>query len=992
MKSSCLLPALAFLLAALAHADAQNLKRPALENNPKPGESVIVERGAHHRVWKQARLATRHGGQLVTNVSSYTELGSGLHRWDEQQEKWVDAEAKIEIVGNSALGRSAAHQVAFAGNANTAGAIDFLTPDGKRLRSHVLGIAFFDAATGQSEMIGELKDSAGELHAPNVVIYPEAFDGLKADLRYTYRLGGFEQDVILYENPPLPQGFGPETRLEVWTEFIEAPASTIRQKARAGMTDDTLDFGAMQTAASKVFALGMEPESQSSAPAAKRWLTTEGGRTFLIEAVRLQSVQRELEKLPAGKGHARANPPPPRNGPLDRVFPSAPPVRQARQDGRQQKFKLAVVEKAPAKLAQVRPALVLDYNLTASLTNYTLKSDTTYVVSNAVNFYETTTVEGGCVVKVAKTNVAGLVFQGPVVWDTDLYRPAVFTAVDDHSVGESIGSGALSGYYGGTYLQFQAANGDPTHFRVSHARTGLSASTYNPTIRHAQFVQCSNSLALDFSATAQVNLQNALFTDVHSVFDGQCLFSGAHLTVHRCTNFYAGNATPTVNLLNSLVVHLGSWGDTEPTLTSCHTGSVSTIFQTVGAAAHYLAADSIHRNAGTTTGLSAGLLADLKKLTTYPPVVITGMVASDLTLLPQAQRDADVPDRGYHYPPLDYALGHAGISNATLIATGGVALATYAPSYAAYGIGVIGSAQLHVEGSPANLNRIVRYNTVQEQANTNWSAAPGPQFKNVTGTHARFRFTEFAVLAQDTDHIRGDETGGGTFLIRDCQFAGGRNNSAYPDVYYTNCLFRRVNNELTPTDNYISASYDGCLFRGGRLYLANDGGFVTAELHNNLFDETLVETNWVDTVNSHNAYTTNVARLTPFSSSSVVLSLTNIPFVAGPLGNYYLPTNGVATNLFNAGSTNAHLLGFYHYTTTTNQAKEGTSWLDIGFHYIAVNASGQPIDTDADGLPDYLEDANGDGVLDHRETKIADASDPGLRVFITKPRDGGTIP
>ena len=126
--------------------------------------------------------------------------------------------------------------------------------------------------------------------------------------------------------------------------------------------------------------------------ATKRWLTVDG-RTFLVEAVRLLSVKRELDKLPAGKGHARANPQQPLNAPLERVFPAAPPARQARQDSSQQKFRLAAVEKAPAKLAQVRPALVLDYNLTASLTNYILKGDTTYVVSNAVNFYETTTIE-----------------------------------------------------------------------------------------------------------------------------------------------------------------------------------------------------------------------------------------------------------------------------------------------------------------------------------------------------------------------------------------------------------------------------------------------------------------------------------------------------------------------------------------------------------------------------------------------------------------------
>ena len=60
----------------------------------------------------------------------------------------------------------------------------------------------------------------------------------------------------------------------------------------------------------------------------------------------------------------------------------------------------------------------------------------------------------------------------------------------------------------------------------------------------------------------------------------------------------------------------------------------------------------------------------------------------------------------------------------------------------------------------------------------------------------------------------------------------------------------------------------------------------------------------------------------------------------------------------------ASAAGLYHYTTTTDQVKEGTTWVDAGFHYVAVNGQGQPIDTDGDGLPDYFEDRNGNGVYD----------------------------
>jgi len=46
----------------------------------------------------------------------------------------------------------------------------------------------------------------------------------------------------------------------------------------------------------------------------------------------------------------------------------------------------------------------------------------------------------------------------------------------------------------------------------------------------------------------------------------------------------------------------------------------------------------------------------------------------------------------------------------------------------------------------------------------------------------------------------------------------------------------------------------------------------------------------------------------------------------------------------------------------------------------------------SDDLPDYWEDVNGNGSLDSGETKPNDAADRGLRVFITRPKSGSTIP
>jgi hypothetical protein len=82
-------------------------------------------------------------------------------------------------------------------------------------------------------------------------------------------------------------------------------------------------------------------------------------------------------------------------------------------------------------------------------------------------------------------------------------------------------------------------------------------------------------------------------------------------------------------------------------------------------------------------------------------------------------------------------------------------------------------------------------------------------------------------------------------------------------------------------------------------------------------------------------------------------------FQTGALGRYYYGSG--MSSLFDAGSAPAYSLGYYNYTTQTNQSKETSSAIDIGFHYVAVDGNGVPIDTDRDGLWDYYEDSNGDG-------------------------------
>lgn len=564
-------------------------------------------------------------------------------------------------------------------------------------------------------------------------------------------------------------------------------------------------------------------------------------------------------------------------------------------------------------------------------------------------------------------------------------------------------TGTPGGYYGGAYLDITGGHVTNTHLRASHARTAIKSAA-NLTVRHAQFLNCSNAFdQIANSSQPRLTLENVLLYGIQNVavlgvVDSVGYFTGTHLTINSCgmlTTNTTGAFDWVGELHNSIIYGLTGWGGEEPSLNACHTDLLAEDtypFQTVGAAAHYLAVGSELRDEGS--ALTGALADEIKKRTTWPPIVISNqLLNSDLTLTPQAQRDQTLPDLGYHYDPIDFALGQATLSNAVLTAGSGVVIATFAPAYAKPGIALVSNASFLGEGSPTNLNRVVRYNTVQEQVNAIWTNQPGPQVQAIDSATVRVRFTGFSGAAQDSTHFSGDETSGGSFPFRDCEFGGGRIAGLMPDLHFTNCLFQRVNHELSSYNSPFNVSYQNCLFHGGRLSLEDGGGGIGLwAFHNNFFAGTTNLTNGVLVTNSHNAYTTNLALLVPTAATNVLLATNAIAFDAGPLGFFYLPTNGPATNLFNAGSTYATNVGLYHFTTTTNQWKETNSIVDISFHYIALGTNGLPVDTDSDGLPDYVEDANGNGSLDHRETKPNDAADRGLRVFITRPRTGSTIP
>src|SRR5439155_17311392 len=188
---------------------------------------VAVDAGPHHRTWQTVKVTLDDRGQQVTTTNSYVELATGMNVWSEKEGTWVAASDEIELVDGGAIAARTQHKLIFLPNLNDSKPpIDLFLPDGKRLRSQIVGLAYTERDTGRSVFISELKDSVGQVVGPNQVVYPDAFQSIKADVRYTVTQSFFEQDVILREQIPSPaeMGMNPKTaRLEVWTEFFDAP-------------------------------------------------------------------------------------------------------------------------------------------------------------------------------------------------------------------------------------------------------------------------------------------------------------------------------------------------------------------------------------------------------------------------------------------------------------------------------------------------------------------------------------------------------------------------------------------------------------------------------------------------------------------------------------------------------------------------------------------------------------------------------------------------
>jgi hypothetical protein len=431
---------------------------------------------------------------------------------------------------------------------------------------------------------------------------------------------------------------------------------------------------------------------------------------------------------------------------------------------------------------------------------------------------------------------------------------------------------------------------------------------------------------------------------------------------------------------------------------------------------------SPYRNAGT-TNIDPAVLADIAAKTTYPPIVYANETVPVGILSPQAQRDTDIPDLGYHYDPLDYVFGGCDLFT-NLTVSAGTAIGWYEDygdgnvycSYQPYGISLNDGANLTTTGTSTQPCWIVATRAVQE-GNGNWTdygylggiiingsgSGIAPQLNN--------DFTKWSTLAADGNDFR-DNWAYGVVGMANCEFYSGGMNSYWGPGYFTNCLFFRFGISFWDQIDAASFTFQNCTFYNGNFAMYRDGSQDPSfwEVENCAFDGTAILTQ-NDNFNGNTNYTLFNYNAYDYGNTNwqgydfgVGIPCTNTLEVVGAnsvivtngynwqsswLGDFYLPTN---SPLINVGSTNANLLGLYHFTTQTNQVPETNSVVDIGYHYVATDTNGIPLDSNGDGIPDYLEDANGNGLVDSGEIGWNITGDLGLQVIITQPRNGTILP
>jgi hypothetical protein len=241
---------------------------------------------------------------------------------------------------------------------------------------------------------------------------------------------------VFLERPEIPQGIDPQNaRLEVVTEFVEAPDPEVKRKFRSKNNVEIVDnalieFGNLLVVPGKAVSTGDGGFSlddptflrQDGLHVAKQWLELEDGGRFLIESVDWEEAEPSLRDLPPQRQAGRYTP--------SRVYRTASTSRPI-------PLRVRESPRHPMRLASLdyRPqGFLVDYTtLPSSQSSYNFETGKMYLIESS--FYVgsgTITFNPGCVIKYS--NNAFLQTIGPLDFPNDTQQKVVFTSKDDNGV------------------------------------------------------------------------------------------------------------------------------------------------------------------------------------------------------------------------------------------------------------------------------------------------------------------------------------------------------------------------------------------------------------------------------------------------------------------------------------------------------------------------------------------------------------------------------
>lgn len=1007
------------------------LSRAQTATAPTETPFSITHREANERTWQRIVTEQLPSGQTISRVLSYEERGAGICHIG-QNGQWMDSQEVISpLPDNSGLAATNGQSQAFFPLDIATGTVTLVTPapESLVLESQPTSVSFSDGTN--FVVIASLTNSTAELISSNEVLYPGALvgpGGLKCDVLYEYRKGGLEQDIVFRNQPPDPAGLGlsvANVKVQVATLFLSPPAPAEAAEPldpQSGLADTTLTFGGTKMIQGRAFLTG-DASQGSQIPTFKTWVPINSTSAALIEQLPYSQISASLATLPAvasaklplphGHGLFAANYPLPYG--RGSVALAAVRAREALRKLAPARMSRSGTNVVRVSSGRIGRGFCLDYiAINGYETNVVFRGDSTFYVSSPCYLYGLTVLEGGTTIKENSSGQINIESGGTVDCQTSPYFPALFTSFNDNAVGDSFGSGSPAMGDVNTFLNFNSTNVTLHDLHFAYALTDVNqtsaGSTASIALWDSEFVDVATAVNAYNIGLYNVLIGRTVLTNAAVIVDGTGSLVAENVTADYGNEFIqATNSGATIALTNCLVtrqplVATGSSVTLQTNAVVCLPTLSAPVYQICGGGNYYLTNGSPYATAGT-PNIAPDLLADLQQKTVWPPIVYADTNISSLgTLSPAVARDTNsFPPIGFSYDPLDYVFGGADLySNLTV--TAGTAIGWFEEvggvnvSGQPYSMTLNNGANLTFNGNATQPCYWSQYAMVQERGNNNWNDYSGYKgsftFNGSTSSQEPLlyaNFTKFTV--GDTRIILCDNGDLGAGSFKNCEIYNaclGTFDMQY--LTFTNCLFFRPSFTFWDSEAALNFTNENCTYYNGEVALNRSSGQNASFwlIENTIFDGTLVvyldncngNTNY--TLFNYNAYNTNNLSWQTYGFPYSNWTQTNIWESSGPngvmvtnynwesslfgLGDFYLPTN---SPLIRAGSTNANFLGLYHFTTQTNQVPDGTNIVTIGYHYVATDTNGNPLDSNGDGIPDYLEDANGDGLVDDGETNWA---------------------